>query len=79
MSNIIRVILKVIGLATLLAFLYFLAMLVFLATFGEGGQASDALNSGGFAALLLYTTPLLIVVFIAYRTFRKKHGQLPEK
>jgi len=39
--------------------------------FGEGGQASTAMNNGG-VKFVLYALPLVIIGIVSYRIFIKK-------
>jgi membrane protease YdiL (CAAX protease family) len=71
MKNTIKTILKIIGLIILLIFLYIIAMLIFFVIYGEGGQASSAMNQGGLVVILIYTLPLIITGVITHQVFKK--------
>ena len=64
------VILRIIGLILLLLFLYFIESVIFLLIYGEGGQASTAMDNS-FIKLVLYVLPLLIVGGLVYKMFVK--------
>lgn len=53
-------------------------MLIFLLIFGEGGQASSAMNNG-LTKIMMYALPLLIVGGISYKIFKKELTEQIEK
>ena len=46
-------------------------MLIFFVIYGEGGQASSAMNQGGLVVILIYTMPLVITGIITFQVFKK--------
>ncbi|MEH6682519.1 MAG: hypothetical protein V7724_18405 [Sediminicola sp.] len=71
MSETLKAIFKIIGLIFLFIIIMITEMLIFLAIFGEGGQASNTLNNG-LTKFVMYFFPAMIVGRIAYKTFRRQ-------